>query len=45
MVLPSPYFEGTPEGNARRVRAEERWDECMAEYSQRYAQMFLRNNA
>jgi uncharacterized phosphosugar-binding protein len=42
MILPSPYFEGTPEGNARRARAEKRWDECMAEYSHRYAQMFLR---
>lgn len=41
MVLPSPYFEGTAEGNARRARAEKRWQECMAEYSHRYAQMFL----
>jgi uncharacterized phosphosugar-binding protein len=42
MILPSPYFEGTPEGKARRARAEKRWDECMAEYSNRYARMFLR---
>jgi uncharacterized phosphosugar-binding protein len=42
MILPSPYFEGTTEGKARRARAEKRWDECMAEYSHRYAQMFLR---
>lgn len=42
MVLPSPYFEGTPEGKARRARAEKRWDECMAEYSRRYAGMFMR---
>jgi uncharacterized phosphosugar-binding protein len=42
MILPSPYFEGTPEGRARRARAEQRWDECMAEYADRYAQMFRR---
>lgn len=45
MVLPSPYFEGTPEGKARRARAEKRWDECMDEYSRRYAGMFLRGKA
>lgn len=41
MLLPSPYFEGTPEGTARRARAELRWDACMAEYGRRYADMFL----
>ena len=40
MVLPSPYFEGTPEGIARRARAEARWAECMQEYGRRYARMF-----
>jgi uncharacterized phosphosugar-binding protein len=40
MILPSPYFEGTPEARARRARAEKRWDECIAEYSRRYAGMF-----
>jgi uncharacterized phosphosugar-binding protein len=44
MVLPSPYFEGTPEGQARRARAEKRWDECMAEYSRRFAGMFIRGD-
>lgn len=43
MILPSPYFEGTPEARARRARAEERWDECIAEYSRRYAGMFVRD--
>lgn len=43
MVLPSPYFEGTPEGKARRARAEARWDECMAEFAHRYGQMFTRD--
>jgi uncharacterized phosphosugar-binding protein len=45
MVLPSPYFEGTPEGKARRARAEARWDECIAEYGRRYARMFVREKA
>ena len=45
MLLPSPYFEGTVEGDARRARAEKRWDECMDDYSNRYAQMFLRDRA
>jgi uncharacterized phosphosugar-binding protein len=40
MILPSPYFEGTPEGRARRERAERRWDECMKDFGRRYAQMF-----
>jgi len=43
MILPSPYFEGTPEAKARRERAERRWDECIAEYSRRYAAMFVRD--
>jgi len=43
MILPSPYFEGTPEAEARRKRAEQRWDECIADYSRRYAGMFLRD--
>ena len=45
MVLPSPYFEGTPEGKARRARAEARWDECIAEYGRRFARMFVREKA
>jgi uncharacterized phosphosugar-binding protein len=45
MLLPSPYFEGTPEGKARRARAEKRWDVCMADYAARYARTFLREPA
>lgn len=39
-VLPSPYFEGTEEGRARRQRAERRWGECLAEYKRRYRDLF-----
>jgi len=39
-VLPSPYFEGTEEGRARRRRAEQRWAECLVEYKRRYRDLF-----
>ena len=40
LVLPSPYFEGTDEGRARRRRAEQRWAACMVEYKKRYRDLF-----
>ncbi len=39
-VLPSPYFEGTDEGRARRRRAEGRWAACLVEYKRRYRDLF-----
>jgi uncharacterized phosphosugar-binding protein len=40
MILPSPFFEGTPEALARRRRAEDRWQAYIREFGNRYAEMF-----